>query len=120
MRLSLFPCLSALLIGCASTGTFPTLAADPGAASGAAQRQISLAMDAGADSLAPEALSAANRYLATAQQELQAGHSSRAAISAQQAAASATFAKAEADRVRAERDKAQALAAMQALPPQER
>ncbi len=111
---------TAFLAGCATAGTFPTSTGDPAAAASAASRQITLAMDAGADSLAPDALSAAQRQLATAQQEAQAGHNSRAAITAQQSAASAIFAKAEADRVRAEKDKTQALAAMQALPPQER
>jgi hypothetical protein len=119
MRESLVFVIPVLLAGCATAGSYPTNTGDPGAASTAAARQIALATDAGADSLAPEVLADANRLLAAAQQEAQAGHASRAAISAQQAAASAVYAKAQADRVLAERDKAQALAAMQALPPQE-
>lgn len=120
MRFLSLPALAVLLFGCASAGVFPSSAGDPSAASSVAQRQISLAEEAGADSLAPDPLGIARRQLADAQAQAQAGRSARASVSAQQAAASAIFAKSEADRVRSERDKAIALAALQALPPQER
>lgn len=120
MRYASLIALVVLCAGCASSGVFPIATGDPGAASSSALRQISLAQEAGADSLAPDAMAAARRQLATSQEQAQAGHASRAAVSGQQAAASAIFAKSEADRVLSERDKAAATAAMQVLPPQER
>lgn len=112
--------LAGFLIGCASAGAFPTVAGDPNASMTAAQRQIGLAHDAGADSLAPDVLALAQRQFQAAQTDLDAHRVARASVSAQQAAATAAYAKAQADRVRAEREKAQADSAMQALPQQGR
>jgi hypothetical protein len=110
--------IATLVTGCASTGGFPKTTGDPNAALTAARRQIAVAHDAGADSLAPDALAQARREVLRAESQLAADHADRAAVSAQQAAASAAYAKAEADRVRAGRDKAKADSALRVLPPQ--
>lgn len=107
-----------LMAGCASAGGFPSAAGDPNAAIAAARRQISLAQDAGADSLAAGPLADARREVLRAESQLTDTHAGRAAVSAQQAAASAAYAKAEADRVRASQDRARADSALRVLPPQ--
>jgi hypothetical protein len=106
-----------LAVGCASTGGFPNTAGDPNAAIATARRQIAVAQDAGADSLARDALTEARREVLLAESQLGETHPERAVVSAQQAAASAAYAKALADRARANRDKAQADSALRVLPP---
>jgi hypothetical protein len=107
--------LPILLAGCATAGYFPQ-SGDPNAAMATARDQIALAEQAGADSLAPEALASAQQNLQTAESHMQ-GSSKRAAVDAKQAAADAIYAKAQAERVRAEHDQQQAQTALEALPP---
>jgi hypothetical protein len=110
--------IATLFAGCASAGNFPNTTGDPHAAISAARRQIAVAQDAGADSLASDAMAEARREVLRAESQLAEAHADRAAVSAQQAAASAAYAKAQADRVRAGRDKARADSALGVLPPQ--
>ena len=110
--------IATLFAGCASAGGFPKPAGDPNAAIAAARRQIALAQDAGADSLAPDALAEARREVQRAESQLADTHADRAAVSAQEAAASAAYAKAQADLVRARRDRGRADSAFRVLPPQ--
>jgi hypothetical protein len=112
--------ITTLCVGCASAGAFPSTAGDANAAIATARRQISLAQDAGADSLAPAPLAEARREVQMAESQLGSTHPERAAVSGQQAAASAAYAKALADRVRANRDKTKADSALRMLPPQSR
>jgi hypothetical protein len=110
--------ITTLCVGCASAGAFPNSAGDANAAIATARRQIGLAQDAGADSLAPAPIAEARHEVLVAESQLGATHPERAAVSAQQAAASAAYAKALADRVRANRDKTKADSALRVLPPQ--
>ena len=114
--------LGALLAGCASAGGFPETR-DPSRAISAAQEQIALAEEAGADSLAPDALGSARRNLQAAvalrrgRERVTDENARRAAVIAEEAEADAIYAKAQADRVRTERERSQAQAALAALPP---
>ena len=104
-----------LLLGCASSGAFPSLG-NPNASIAAAQDQIFQAKNAGADSLASAPLDSAQHNVEIAQRDQRNGEPERAALHARQAAADATYAKAQADRVRAEREQQRAQGALQALP----
>jgi len=119
------PAVAALLTGaltagavgaCASGGgIFPT-AGDPVAAVSNAERLIAEAQQAGADSLAPDAMSSARQNFATAQVLMRQRSLDRAALKGREAAADATFAKAFAQRAAAERERAAAKAALDAVP----
>jgi hypothetical protein len=108
--------VATLCVGCASAGGFPNTAGDANAAIATARRQIALAHDAGADSLATNPFAEARREVLVAESQLAATHPERAAVTAQQAAASAAYAKALADRARATHDKTQADSALQVVP----
>ncbi|MGI8496504.1 MAG: hypothetical protein ACR2OG_02830 [Gemmatimonadaceae bacterium] len=109
-----------LLAGCASaggSGIFPE-AGEPNAAIANAQRLISEAQQAGADSLASAAMASARQNLATAQAELGTNHNNnKAALKAREAAADASYARAQTERTMAERQEAQARQALSSLPP---
>ncbi|MFN2400715.1 MAG: hypothetical protein ABR543_19080 [Gemmatimonadaceae bacterium] len=107
-----------IMAGCASGGgsIFPE-AGEPNAAIANAQRLIAEAQQAGADSLAREALATAQQNVAAAQTELRNNNNDRAALKAREAAADATFAREQARRVLADREQARARGALDALPP---
>lgn len=101
------------LAGCASAGgggIFPEAGDAPGAIGGA-ERLISEAQQAGADSLATEMITSARNNLASAK----AASGNRAALLGRQAQADARLARAEADRVKAERARDEAARALTAL-----
>ncbi len=119
MRSLAYVGLAALVVGCATAGAggpFPS-SGDPYAAIESAEREITEAQRAGADSLAGATLEGARQHLVAAQSELQRRDFNRAAIRARQAEAQARYARAEAERVAAERAREQARGALQALPP---
>ena len=93
------------LAGCASAGggLFPEAGDAPAAIAGA-ERMLGEAQQAGADSLARDAMASARANLTAAR----AASGNRAALLGRQAQADARFARAEADRVRAERARMEA------------
>jgi hypothetical protein len=110
-------CAAVSLTACASGGgAFPE-SGEPNAAISNATRLIEEARQAGADSLARDAIESAQRNLGEAQAFLQTNHRDRAALAAQVAAADARYARVAAQRARAERAHSEARAALQALPP---
>lgn len=110
--------LLAVLCGCATGGRpFPTHPTEAPAAIQRASALIQDAVVAGADSLAPEPLTAARQHLAEAQAERQGKHPDRAPESAHLAAADATYAKALAQCLTAEHTLRAEQAALAALPP---
>jgi hypothetical protein len=110
--------LSLIAAGCASGGRFPQQTGDPRAEIATAERLVGAAQQAGADSLAPQALALARQQLAAAQADVIANENDRAAFKARLAAADATYARAAAERAKAERARASAQAALQQSPPQ--
>jgi hypothetical protein len=118
MRMACIVGIATLIAGCASTGGFPKGGGDPNAAIAAARRQIGVAQEAGADSLASGTMAEARREATRAESQLADAHPDQAVVTAQQSAATAAYAKAQADRARAGRDKAQADSALRVLPPQ--
>ncbi len=83
---------------CASGGgIFPT-AGDPNAAVSNAERLISEARQAGADSLVPDVMASARQNLAAAQVLIRQRSPDRAALKGREAAADATYARAAAQR----------------------
>jgi hypothetical protein len=104
--------------GCASAGgggIFPE-AGDAGAAISNADRLIGQAQQAGADSLAAEAMTSARQHLAEARAQQQNRDDERAAMHARMAAADASYARAAVNRALADRRKAAAQTALNALP----
>jgi hypothetical protein len=103
--------------GCASAGggIFPE-AGDAGAAISNADRLIGEAQQAGADSLAAEAMTSARQHLAEARAQQQNRDDERAAMHARMAAGDATYARALVNRTVADRRKAAAQTALNALP----
>ena len=107
-----------VFFGCASAGgggIFPE-AGDAGAAISNADRWIGEAQQAGADSLAAEAITSARQHLAEARAQQQNRDEERAAMHARMAAADATYARATVNRAQADRRKAAAQTALNALP----
>ena len=106
--------------GCASFGGGGGLipeSGDPAAVLTRAEAMIADARQAGADSLANEALVAAGQKFAAARTALDKNDRNRAALLAREAEAEAIFAKATAERTKADRAKTEASAALAALPP---
>ncbi len=106
--------------GCASAGRFPadlgSTPSDAQMAIGDAERQIAAAANAGGDSLAVEAMTAARAHLAQAR-ESEDKSERLAVLRARQATADAVYAKAVAERVLAERARVRARSAVDALGP---
>lgn len=91
-------------MACATGGrAFPVTGEAPTHVLGRATAAVAEAVDAGADSLAPEALKSARQHLAAATAEQQAKHEDRAGLFAREAIADAVFARAESERIMAER-----------------
>lgn len=109
--------VATVLLGCSPSRAFRN---DVNATStiSEAERFITDAQQAGADSLAAEPLAAAQRAVQTAREFAQQGQSGRAHLEALKAQAEARYARAAAERERAQRQRAQARAAYDALPPQ--
>lgn len=106
---------AAALSACASGGgPFPS-SGDPTAPIANASRLIGEAQQAGADSVAPEAMAAARQALADAQVLVRRRSSDRAAVRGREAAAEAAYAKAAAQRAVAEREHGRAKAALDSL-----
>lgn len=109
-----------VVAGCASAGRFPAdlgnTPNDARTAIGDAERQIAAAANAGGDSLAVEAMSAARSHLALAR-ESEDKSERLAVLRARQATADAIYAKAVAERVLAERARVRARSALDALGP---
>jgi hypothetical protein len=106
--------LALFATGCASAGSrFPKQTGDPQTEIGNAERLITQAQQAGADSLAPEALTMARQQLAAAQADRSANRTDAATFKGRLAAADATYARALAERVKAERARDAAQAALQ-------
>lgn len=105
----------ALGAGCAGR-VFPPVG-DPNGPIAEADQAISAASNAGADSLASEALTSAKQNVAVAREEQRQGRLDRAALAARQAAADAVYARAAAERAAAERAQRDAQTAYSALPP---
>jgi hypothetical protein len=99
---------------CASSGSFPTTG-DPNASLHTAERAVSDAQAAGADSLAADVMTEARQNLASAQEYMKNGKTDHAAIRARVATADATYARAAAQRASAERERAAAEAALNAV-----
>ena len=100
------------LVGCASAGggLFPEAGDAPSAVAGA-ERMISEAQQAGADSLAGAAMTSARNNLAAAR----AANGNRAALLGRQAQADARYARALADKAKAERARTDAEAQLKAV-----
>jgi len=109
--------LALVFAGCASAGggIFPE-AGDAGAAISNADRLITDAQQAGADSLVAEAMTSARQHLAEARTQQQNRDDDRAAMHARMAAADATYARAAVNRALADRRRAAAQTALNALP----
>lgn len=115
MRKGLMVLGLAAAVGCAGAG----IPAMPEATDEirTAQQMIDAAVQAGADSLAIVQLSQARTALSEAQQSVR-DNRAWAALRAQQAASAASYARALATKARADRAKADAMTALQQIPPE--
>ena len=112
--------VASLAAACASAGRFPpdlgTTREEARVAIGDAERQIAAAANAGADSLAVDAMNAARLHL-TAARESEEKSERLAILRARQAVADAVYAKAVAEQVLAERARVRARTALDAVGP---
>jgi hypothetical protein len=107
-----------LVLGACASGNraFPAATEPTPHALGRATAAIVDAVNAGADTLAPEPLRVARQRLIVATTEEQAKHAERAALLAREAIADAGYAKAQAERIAAEHARAAAAALLRDVP----
>jgi len=110
--------VSGLALGACATGNraFPTATEATPHVLGRATAAVADAVNAGADTLAPEPLRMARQRLVAAMAEEQGKHLDRAGLLAREAIADAGFAKAQAERIAAEHARAAAAAQLQQVP----
>ena len=103
---------------CAGTGGFPKTQ-DVGPSIAAAERAITDAQSAGADTLAAAVMKDARMHLDAARSQASLRKNGEAELHAREATADARFARATALQLTAERNRTEAQSALSALPPEE-
>ncbi|HUF27645.1 MAG TPA: DUF4398 domain-containing protein [Gemmatimonadaceae bacterium] len=117
MRMILLLVAACATLACATAPRYPDVAGSAAPEIATAEQAIANAVSAGADSLAPEPLSAARENLERARVEQQANRESRAIIAARLARADAEHATLTARIRAAERARSRADAEVRAIPP---